>query len=101
MRGAKLLKFVLGRIGSAIPTLLIVSMVVFAIIRFIPGDPAELMLDEDALPSEVEGLRQKMGLDQPIYVQYALWFGNVLVGDFGHSTTTGEPVLQMIASRFF
>lgn len=95
-----MLRFVLGRIGSAIPTLLIVSVVVFAIIRFIPGDPAALMLDEDALPSDLEALRQKMGLDQPIYVQYALWLGKVLVGDFGVSTTINEPVLPLIVGRF-
>lgn len=96
-----MLRFILGRVASAIPTLVIVSIVVFAIIRLIPGDPAELMLDDDALPSEITELRVKMGLDRPLPVQYAIWMGNVLTGDFGRSITTDQPVLDMIVSRFF
>lgn len=95
-----MLRFVLSRITSAIPTLLIVSIVVFAIIRLTPGDPAELMLDEDATPAQVAELRAKMGLDQPLPAQYAIWLGNVVSGDFGISTTTEKPVLDMIVSRF-
>ncbi|MBB6011655.1 ABC transporter permease [Aquamicrobium sp. NLF2-7] len=93
-------RFILKRIASAIPTLLIVSIVVFAIIRLTPGDPAELMLDQDATPEQIAELQVKMGLDKPVPVQYAIWLGNVLTGDFGTSTTTGEPVLSMIVSRF-
>lgn len=95
-----MLRFVLSRITSAIPTLLIVSIVVFAIIRLTPGDPAELMLDEDATPAQVAELRAKMGLDQPLPAQYAIWLGNVVSGDFGISTTTEKPVLNMVVSRF-
>jgi len=95
-----MMRFILKRIASAIPTLLIVSIVVFAIIRLTPGDPAELMLDQDATPAEVAELQAKMGLDKPFFVQYAIWLGNVAVGDFGTSTTTGAPVLDMIVSRF-
>lgn len=93
-------RFILGRIASAIPTLIIVSLTVFAMMRMIPGDPATLMLGDLAQPGQVEALREKMGLDQPIFIQYFYWIGGVLTGDFGNSIATGEPVLPLIWGRF-
>jgi peptide/nickel transport system permease protein len=93
-------RFLITRVLSAIPTLIIVSLTVFALMRMIPGDPAALMLGDLAQPGQVEALRQKMGLDQPIVVQYFYWIGNVLTGDFGHSIATGQPVLPLIWDRF-
>jgi len=93
-------RFVLTRILSAIPTLLIVSLTVFALMRMIPGDPAALMLGDLAQPGQVEALRQEMGLDRAIVVQYLLWLGDVVTGDFGLSIATGDPVLPEIWDRF-
>lgn len=93
-------RFVLIRLASAIPTLLIVSATVFLLMRFIPGDPAMLMLGDLAQPGQVEELRRQMGLDQPLVVQYLIWLGNVVTGDFGHSIVSKEAVLPLILDRF-
>lgn len=89
-------RFILIRIASAIPTLILVSVAVFAMLRLIPGDPAALMLGDLAQPGQVDALRARMGLDQPIYVQYLIWIGNVLSGDFGVSIGSKRDVLALI-----
>lgn len=93
-------RFFLARILSAIPTLVIVSLTIFVLMRMIPGDPATLMLGDLAQPGQVEAMKQKMGLDQPVIVQYLRWVGNVLIGDFGTSISSGQPVLPLIWDRF-
>lgn len=93
-------RFVLIRLASAVPTLLIVSVMVFLLMRLIPGDPAVLMLGDLAQPGQVEELRRQMGLDQPLVVQYLYWLGNVVTGDFGHSIVSKEAVLPLILDRF-
>lgn len=95
-----MLRFALTRIGMAVPTLLIVSVTVFVLIRLIPGDPAQLLLGDLADPASLDDLRQRMGLDQPWPTQFMLWFGNLLHGDLGHSITTGQPVLSLVWDRF-
>jgi len=93
-------RFILIRLASAVPTLLIVSVTVFLLMRMIPGDPAMLMLGDLAQPGQVEELRRQMGLDQPLVVQYFYWLGDVLTGDFGHSIVSKEAVLPLIIDRF-
>lgn len=95
-----MVRFLLSRIATAIPTLLIVSITVFALIRLIPGDPATLMLGDLAQPGQVEALRRQMGLDQPVVIQYLIWLGNVVSGDFGQSIATHQAVLPLILERF-
>ena len=95
-----MVRFILSRLATAIPTLLIVSITVFALIRLIPGDPATLMLGDLAQPGQVEALRHQMGLDQPVIVQYLIWLGNVVSGDFGLSIATQQAVLPLILERF-
>ncbi|MGK9233480.1 ABC transporter permease [Inquilinus limosus] len=95
-----MLRFLLQRLGMAVPTLLIVAVTVFALIRLIPGDPVTLMLGDMADPSAVADLRRSLGLDQPIPVQFLYWLGNVLSGDFGQSISTGQAVLPLILDRF-
>lgn len=92
--------FFLSRIASAIPTILIVTLTVFALMRFIPGDPASLMLGDLAEPAQVEAMKRRMGLDQPVAMQYLIWLGNVLTGDFGTSISTGQEVLPLLMERF-
>jgi peptide/nickel transport system permease protein len=95
-----MLRFLLQRLGMAVPTLLIVAITVFAMIRLIPGDPVTLMLGDMADPSAVADLRRSLGLDQSIPVQFLYWLGNVLSGDFGTSISTGQAVLPLILDRF-
>jgi peptide/nickel transport system permease protein len=94
-----MLKFALTRIGTAIPTLLIVAVSVFFLIRLIPGDPASLMLGDLADPASLADLRARLGLDQNIPTQFAIWLGNILHGDFGRSITNQQEVLPLILAR--
>ncbi len=96
-----MLRFALTRILMSIPTLLIVALSVFFLIRLIPGDPASLMLGDLADPASLADLKRRLGLDQNIFAQCAIWFGNLLHGDLGQSITTQEPVLRLILSRFW
>lgn len=91
-----MLLYTLKRIFALIPTLLVASVLVFLFVRLIPGDPAAVMLGDTATPEEVAALSQKMGFDQPIWVQYLLWLKNALQGDLGTSIFFGEPVLRVI-----
>jgi peptide/nickel transport system permease protein len=84
----------------AIPTLLIVAITVFALIRFIPGDPAALMLGDMATPDQIAEMRAELGLDTSLPQQFFVWAGNVLSGDFGQSIVNKEPVLPLVVSRF-
>jgi peptide/nickel transport system permease protein len=92
--------YVLRRLVLAVPTLLGVTVVVFALIRVIPGDPARLVLGLQASEAEVQRLRSELGLDRPLPVQYARFLARLIRGDLGRSIATGEPVAREIASRF-
>ena len=95
-----MLKFAFTRLLSAIPTLFIVSVAVFGLIRLIPGDPASLMLGDLADADALAAARKAMGLDQPVPVQFAIWLGNVVQGDLGRSVLNGQPVLDLVWHRF-
>jgi peptide/nickel transport system permease protein len=94
-------RFIANRVLMALPTVLIVSVVVFALIRFIPGDPASLMLGDLAEPPQIEAMRAELGLDKPLPVQFMVWAEHALQGDLGTSISTGEPVGELVLSRFF
>jgi peptide/nickel transport system permease protein len=85
----------------ALPTLLIVSVAVFVLIRLIPGDPASLMLGDLATPASIADLRARLGLDQSLPVQFGIWFGNLLRGDLGYSINSQEAILPLVLSRFW
>jgi len=91
--------YVLRRLAFALPTLLGVTVVVFALIRLVPGDPARLVLGLQASEEEVQRLRVQLGLDQPLPVQYARFLVRLVQGDLGRSVVTGEPVAREIAAR--
>ncbi|HSF92347.1 MAG TPA: ABC transporter permease, partial [Paracoccaceae bacterium] len=84
------------RILTLIPTLLAASVLVFLFVHLIPGDPAAVLLGDTATPEEVAQLTKELGLDKSLVVQYALWLGNVVQGDLGHSLFFGDPVLTVI-----
>jgi peptide/nickel transport system permease protein len=80
-------------------TLVVASMVVFAVMELLPGDPARLMLGMNATAEAVAALRTQMGLDDPVHLRYLNWVGGMLVGDFGRSFTYSAPVISLIAER--
>jgi peptide/nickel transport system permease protein len=88
--------YVLKRLLGAVPTLFIASILVFAFIHLIPGDPASVMLGDMAGSEEIEALRRALGLDRPIWEQYLLWVSRLLQGDFGTSIFFQRPVLSVI-----
>ncbi len=91
-----MVKYVLGRIASLIPVLAVVAIVDFIIIHLTPGDPAAVMLGSDATEADLTRLRHELGLDLPIYVQFAKWIAGVLQGDLGRSIFMDMPVTQAI-----
>ncbi|WP_257282953.1 nickel ABC transporter permease [Endozoicomonas sp. SESOKO1] len=93
-------RFILKRLMLLIPVLLGVSLLVFAIMSFTPGDPAQLILGENAPPEAVAELREEMGLNDPFLLRYARFVGNAATGDLGQSYTSGRDVFDEIFSRF-
>ena len=86
------LSYLLRRSGLTVYTLIIVSLIVFAVTQVRPGDAATMLLGENATPAALAAVRDRLGLDAPIWVQYGHWLGGVLRGDFGTSLRTGQPV---------
>lgn len=95
-----MLGYVLRRLMLLLPTLLIVSIVVFSLIHLIPGDPALLIVGDAQNTALLNETRARLGLDQPLLVQFGHWLGNVATLDFGASVITGEPVFDLVLSRF-
>lgn len=94
-----MLSYIVNRLIGMVAVMFIVATVVFVIIRVTPGDPAAVMLGPDAQPSDVVELRAKLGLDQPLPVQYVSWLGEIAVGDLGQSIFLNQPVLSAIGDR--
>lgn len=91
-----MLRFIVRRLLQAIPTLLILSLLVFAWLRSLPGGPSGALLGDKATPEKIEALNKVLGLDQPLIVQYFKFLGRTLTGDFGSSLISGEPVMTEI-----
>lgn len=94
-----MIRYIISRLVQMLPVLFVVSVAVFSMTLLLPGDPTFSMLDEHATAGERVALREKLGLDAPIPVQYVKWAQNVLTGDFGRSLRNGEPVVEMLVSR--
>ena len=92
--------YLLRRLLSLIPVVFGVTVLVFLIIHVTPGDPARIMLGAAGRPEDVENLRHELGLDQPIYVQYARWIERAAHGDLGRSIALRRPVLDEVVARF-
>jgi peptide/nickel transport system permease protein len=95
-----MIAYVLRRLLLTLPTLLLVALAVFALVRLIPGDPAQLLLGDAADETLLAQLRADLGLDRPLPVQFGLWFTAVLQGNLGVSIATGESVGELIVDRF-
>jgi peptide/nickel transport system permease protein len=95
-----MLGYLARRLAMTIPTLLLVAIAVFALVRLIPGDPVQVMLGDAADPAQAAQLRAQLGLDQPIPLQFVHWIAKLATGDFGHSITNDLAVLPLILERF-
>ncbi|CAN7549286.1 ABC transporter permease [Rhizobium rhizogenes] len=84
--------YLIKRLLMIVYTLFVVSLVVFAITQVLPADAAVMMLGENATAQALDALRQQMGLNDPVWLQYLHWLSGVLHGDFGHSLRTGQPI---------
>jgi peptide/nickel transport system permease protein len=93
------LRFLLTRLLSTIPVLLLVAVFVFLLLRLTPGDPAAVIAGDSATSEQIEQIRESLGLNQPLVTQFGIWFGNVLRGDLGESFFFRLPVAQLIAQR--
>lgn len=91
--------FVIRRLLYAIPLIIAVVLLVFLILKVTPGDPARLAVGLRASPEELDAARRQLGLDQPAFVQFLHYLGNVLTGNFGYSFKSQEPVSEIIAQR--
>lgn len=88
------------RLLWTLPTLFLVALIVFFIVRLIPGDPVQVILGDQATEQEIAVLKSQYGLDKPIAMQFVLWMGQVLQGDLGNSITNNQPVMSLLLSRF-
>ncbi|MBT9258883.1 MAG: ABC transporter permease [Clostridiales bacterium] len=92
--------YVIKKLITAIPILVGVTLMVFLILHLTPGDPALVILGQDATPEAVEALREKLGLNDPLPVQYLRYLNNLLHGDLGTSIRTNQPVTRELMTRF-
>jgi peptide/nickel transport system permease protein len=92
-------QYILKRVLQMIPTLLMITLVVFAMMQAIPGDPLVALLGDAYDAENAARLRQEFGLDKPVIVQYAIWLGKLVQGDWGESYLTGRSVLQDVLLR--
>ncbi|HET8629543.1 MAG TPA: ABC transporter permease [Thermomicrobiales bacterium] len=91
--------YILRRLVLLVPVLFVVGVVVFTLVHLTPGDPAAVMLGDEATAAQVAALRHQMGLDRPIYVQFVRWFGGALHLDFGNSYFLDMPVTAALLQR--
>jgi peptide/nickel transport system permease protein len=95
-----MLSYICKRLLLTLPTLSLVAVAVFLIIRLIPGDPALVLLGEGADAASLASMRVELGLDRPLPVQFVSWLEHAVRGDLGHSIVSGEPVAGLILQRF-
>lgn len=94
-----MLSYILRRLVLLVPVIVIVGVVVFTLVHLTPGDPAGVILGDQATPEQVQELRDQLGLNDPLPIQFLTWFGNMLRLDFGESIFLGMPVTEALADR--
>ena len=95
-----MIKYIVRRLIGAIPVLIGLSIILFAFVHLLPGDPATAILGQHATPERVAKMRQYLGLDLPIWQQYLMYVGGLLQGDFGSSVINNQPLLKELLHRF-
>lgn len=94
-----MLHYIIGRLLAAIPIFALVAIFIFLLLHLTPGDPAVLLAGDNANPQQVEKIRERLHLDQPLIVQFGIWAGNALRFDLGDSVYSNQPVTKLIAQR--
>ncbi len=94
-----MLAYAMKRVLQGVPTVLLVCVLVFLLMHMVPGDPIRLMSDRTATPEDIERLRQSLGLDRPLYLQFWMWFTRAIRGDLGRSIRTGHQVTDELMHR--
>ncbi|HXV09100.1 MAG TPA: ABC transporter permease [Burkholderiales bacterium] len=94
-----MIRFLLQRLLATIPVLLVVAVVVFLLLRLTPGDPAAVIAGDIATTEQIEHIRESLGLNRPLVVQFGIWFGNALQGDLGESFFFRKSVAELIVQR--
>ncbi|CAP41922.1 ABC transporter permease [Bordetella petrii] len=94
-----MLRYLFNRLAGLVAVMFLVATIVFVILRLTPGDPAAVMLGPQASQQDIDTLRARLGLDQPLPVQYATWLGQLARGDLGQSIFLDKPVLAALADR--
>ncbi len=92
-------QYVIKRLLSTIPVLLGISLLLFFMLRALPGDPAQVLAGQMATPEDIELIRHQLGLDRPVYVQYAFFLGRLAKFDLGRSARTQNPVIEEVWAR--
>ena len=96
----QVLTFALRRFGRLLLTVLLISTIIFFVIRVIPGDPALVIAGIDATQEDIQAIRVQLGTDRPLIIQYLSWLSDILRFDFGNSMISGQPVSELILERF-
>jgi peptide/nickel transport system permease protein len=94
-----MLAYIIRRILATVPVMAVVAVFVFALLHLSPGDPAAIIAGDTATPADIARIHQALGLDRPLYVQFASWVWQLLHGDLGISIFTNLPVTELIAQR--
>jgi peptide/nickel transport system permease protein len=94
-----MIAYIVRRLIATIPVMLLVAVIVFLLVHLAPGDPASVIAGDNATSDQVAAIRTALGLDRPLWEQFAIWIGNVLQGDLGHSLFWNRPVSELILQR--
>ena len=91
--------YIAGRLASTVVVMAIVGLIVFLLLHLAPGSPAAIIAGDNATPAQITAINHQLGLDRPLPVQFLVWAGQVLRGNFGTSIFSGEPVMRLILQR--
>ncbi len=95
-----MLNFIANRVLTAIPVIVVITLLVFTVMHLLPGDPTLAILGDEATPQSRAVLRERMGLDRPVHVQYLSWLGGLATGDLGRSLVDNTPVRRAVSFAF-
>ena len=95
-----MISYFVRRLVGTVPVVLMISLFVFMLLQAAPGDPADILIPDQATEADIKEARQRWGLDQPVYIQYWSFLKSAVIGDFGRSFKYDEPVLSLVAQRF-